>query len=174
MTAPSLQRALAAGAALLTLGAAACGSSSSGGGSTQAANPSGKESSPPGDIPDNQAFVRYTPPSGGFSVKVPEGWAQRTSGGAIVFTDKLNAIRIESHGAVVPLTAKTARSVEVARLAGAVKGFQSGKASTVTRQAGTAVRITYLAAARPTRSPARRASMRWSATCSSTKARTSS
>jgi hypothetical protein len=147
MTAPSLQRALAAGAVLLALGAAACGSSSSGGGSTQAANPNAKESSPPGDIPDNQAFVRYTPPSGGFSVKVPEGWAQRTSGGAIVFTDKLNAIRIESRSAAAPLTAKTARSAEMARLAGAVKGFKAGNVSTVTRNAGTAVRITYLASA---------------------------
>ena len=147
MTAPPLQRALPAGAVLLALAAAACGSSSSGGGSTQAANPNAKESSPPGDIPDNQAFVRYTPPSGGFSVKVPEGWAQRTSGGAIVFTDKLNAIRIESRSAAAPLTAKTARSAEMARLAGAVKGFKAGKVSTVTRNAGSAVRITYLASA---------------------------
>src|SRR5204863_230368 len=27
---------------------------------------SGKEVNPPGDIPDNQAFVAYTPPSGGY------------------------------------------------------------------------------------------------------------
>jgi hypothetical protein len=143
----TMRRALAAGAVLLALGAAACGSSSSGGSSTQAPSPNAKESSPPGDIPDNQAFVRYTPPGGGFSVKVPEGWAQRTAGGAVVFTDKLNAIRIESRGASAPLTVKTARSGELARLAHSVKGFRPGKVSTVSRQAGTAVRVTYLASA---------------------------
>jgi hypothetical protein len=147
MSGLSLRHALAAGAVVLALGATACGNSSPGGGSTQAPNANAKESSPPGDIPDNQAFVRYTPPSGGFSVKVPEGWAQRSSRGAVVFTDKLNAIRIESRGAAAPLTAKAARSVEVARLAGSVKGFRPGKVSTVTRRAGTAVRITYLASA---------------------------
>jgi hypothetical protein len=147
MTDPSLRHGLAAGAVLLALCATACGSSPSGGGSTRAANPNAKESSPPGDIPDNQAYVRYTPPGGGFSVKVPEGWAQRSTGGAVVFTDKLNAIRIESHAAAAALTAKTARSSEVTRLAGSVKGFQPGTVSTVTRKAGPAVRITYLASA---------------------------
>jgi hypothetical protein len=147
MTGPTLRRALAAGAALVALGATACGSSSSGGASTPPPSANGKDSSPPGDIPDNQAYVRYTPPGGGFSVKVPEGWARRTGGGAVVFTDKLNAIRIESRAAAARLTAKAARSVEVTRLQGAVKGFKPGIVSTVTRAAGPAVRITYLATA---------------------------
>jgi hypothetical protein len=147
MTDSSLRHGLAAGVVILALCATACGSSSSGGSSTHAANPNAKESSPAGDIHDNQAFVRYTPPGGGFSVKVPEGWAQRSAGGAVVFTDKLNAIRIESHGAAAALTAHAARSSEVARLAGSIKGFEPGKVSTVSRKAGTAVRITYLAAA---------------------------
>jgi hypothetical protein len=147
MTDSSLRRPLAAGAVLLALVATACGSSSSGGTSTQAANPNAKESSPAGDIPDNQAFVRFTPPGGEFSVTVPEGWAQRTTGGAVVFTDKLNAIRIESHGASAPLTVKTARGGDLAQLSRSVKGFRPGKVSTVTRHAGTAVRMTYLASA---------------------------
>jgi hypothetical protein len=146
MTESSVRRGIAAGAVLLALGATACGSSSSGGSSTTAANPNTKESSPPGDIPDNQAYVAFTPPAGGFSVKVPEGWAQRATGGAIAFTDKLNTIRIESHAASAPLSATAARGSEMARLARSVKGFKAGKVSTVHRKAGTAVRITYLAA----------------------------
>ena len=130
--------------ALLPALLAGCGGSSS---SSTPLNPNAKESSPPGDIPDNQAFVRFTPPGGGFSVKVPEGWAQRTTGGAVVFTDKLNAIRIESHGASAPLTVKTARGGDLAQLSRSVKGFRPGKVSTVTRNAGTAVRMTYLASA---------------------------
>jgi hypothetical protein len=146
MTEPSLRRGIAAGAVLLAVGAAACGSSSSGSGSsTQAPNPNTKESSPAGDIPDNQAYVAFTPSSGSFSVKVPEGWARRTAGGAVAFTDKLNTIRIESHAASAPLTATQARGAELARLAHSVKGFKPGKVSAVNRKAGTAVRITYLA-----------------------------
>ncbi len=34
------------------------------------------EINPPGDIPDSQAFVRFTSPAGGYSLEVPEGWAR--------------------------------------------------------------------------------------------------
>jgi hypothetical protein len=145
MTQPSLRRGLAAGAVLLALGATACGSSSSGASSTKGAAPPTREVSPSGDIPDNQAYVAFTPPGGGFSVKVPEGWAQRTAGGAVAFTDKLNTIRVESRAASAPLTAQKARSGELSSLAKSVKGFKPGNVSTVNRKAGTAVRITYLA-----------------------------
>ncbi len=37
------------------------------------------EVNPPGDIPDSQVFVRYTSASGGFALKVPEGWARTES-----------------------------------------------------------------------------------------------
>lgn len=147
MLSSPLHRALAASAIVVALGASACGASSSGGGSTKAANPAVADSAPPGDIPDNQAFVRFTPPGGGFSVKVPEGWTQRSEGAAVVFTDKLNAIRIESRQASGPLTVAAARSGEVDRLAQTVKGFQAGTVSTVTRKGGTAVRVTYLSTA---------------------------
>jgi hypothetical protein len=145
MTDSSLRRGLAAGAVLLALGATACGSSTSGTGSTKAPSSTGKEVSPAGDIPDNQAYVAFTPSGGGFSVKVPEGWAQRTAGGAVSFTDKLNTIRIESHAASSPLTEAAARNGELAQLSGSVKGFRPGTVSTVTRKAGNAVRMTYLA-----------------------------
>ena len=91
-------RALALGATVIALGApiglAACGGSSSS--STEAANPNAAEVSPPGDIPDNQVFVDYSPPGAGYSVKVPEGWSRSSTGGAVTFTDKLNSIRLES------------------------------------------------------------------------------
>jgi hypothetical protein len=145
MTGSSMRRALAAAAVLFALGAAACGSSSSGGSSTKGSAPKTKEVSPAGDIPDNQAYVAFTPPGGGFSVKVPEGWAQRSASGAVVFTDKLNTIRIESHPASAALTVQKARSDELASLAHSVKGFKAGKVSTVSRKGGTAVRMTYLA-----------------------------
>jgi hypothetical protein len=80
--------------------------------STQSAqggvNPNGPEVNESGDIPDNQAYVAYRPPSGGYSVKVPEGWARSESNGAVIFTDKLNSIRMETVDAP---TAPTVASV---------------------------------------------------------------
>jgi hypothetical protein len=144
--------ALAAGAAIVVIAAAGCGAGSSSKGSGQAskpANPNAPEVNPAGDIPDSQVYVRYTPPAGGFSVKVPEGWSRSATGGAVTFTDKLNSIRIETAPAQGPLTVGQAKRAEVPKLANTVKGFQAGTVSTVSRHAGTAVRITYLATAKP-------------------------
>ena len=150
----SKRAALALVAAIVVIGAAGCGasssSSSSGGGqasTTPAAN--APEVNPAGDIPDNQAYVAYAPPGGGFTVKVPEGWSRSATAGAAVFTDKLNAIRVETKGAQAPLTAREARQTELPKLASSVSGFQPGTVSAVARRGGTAVRITYLAKARP-------------------------
>lgn len=124
---------------------AGCGSSGS---SSKQASPSATETSPAGDIPDNQAFVPYSPPGGGFSVKVPEGWSQTGAGGATTFTDKLNTIRVESRPARTPLTAAQASQTELPAIGRTVKGFQPGKVMTVRRRAGQAVEMTYLAAAK--------------------------
>jgi hypothetical protein len=95
------------------------------------------EVNPAGDIPDDQAFVRYTPPAAGFSVEVPEGWSRTVKGGAVTFTDKLNAIRIESAPAQA---APTRRELQA---------FRKGTIDTVTRKAGTGLRSRYVVAARP-------------------------
>jgi hypothetical protein len=142
--------AVAAGAAALALGIAGCGgstspSSSAGAGPTATVDPNAAEVSPAGDIPDDQAFVAYSPPGDGYSVKVPEGWSRTTSNGVISFTDKLNRIQLQAMPAPVALTARDARSTEVPKLAKQVKGFKPGTVSTVTRSAGMAVRITYQA-----------------------------
>jgi hypothetical protein len=141
---------LAAGVAALALGVTACGSSSSSSGtaSSPAAKPSAPEVSPAGDIPDNQAYVPFAPPGGGFAVKVPEGWSRSSAGGAVTFTDKLNAIRVESAAATSPLTVQAARQTELPKLAASVPGFQAGSVSAVTRSAGSAVRMTYQAKAK--------------------------
>jgi hypothetical protein len=140
---------LAAGAAIVAMAVAGCGGSASSGGGPAAkpVDPNAAEVNPAGDIPDNQAFVAYSPPGGGFSVKVPEGWARTSSGGAVTFTDKLNAIRIETVAAKAP-PGPSAATRAVPRLARTVKGFQPGKVETVSRKAGRALRITYLADAK--------------------------
>jgi hypothetical protein len=147
----SKRAALAAGAAVLVIGAAGCGASQSSGGgqASKPSNANAPEVNPAGDIPDNQAYVAYAPPGGGFTVKVPEGWSRSGAGGAVVFTDKLNTIRVETKAAKAPLTARDARQTELPRLASSVSGFRPGTVTTVARKAGTAVRITYFAKAKP-------------------------
>jgi hypothetical protein len=121
---------------LLLVLLAGCGGSSSS--SSKPVDPNAQESSPAGDIPDNQAFVAYSPPGADYTVKVPEGWARTANGGAVTFTDKLNSIRMEERSGV-------ATRAELARLKQTVKGFQSPKLSVVKRSSGPAVRIAYLA-----------------------------
>jgi hypothetical protein len=145
------KRAALAAAAVVVIGTAGCGSGSSSSQSkaSTAPKPKAHEVNPAGDIPDNQAYVAYTPPGAGFSVDVPEGWSRSMASGAVTFTDKLNAIRVETKRAQAPLTVREAKQTELPRLASSVKGFQPEKVSAVGRKAGSAIRMTYLASAKP-------------------------
>jgi hypothetical protein len=101
------------------------------------------ENNPAGDIPDNQAFVPFTPPDRLFTVSVPEGWARTTDGAVTVFTDKSNTIRIETH---VRATAPNTESVSVDELpviASSTPGYEPGTVSAVERKAGQVMLITY-------------------------------
>jgi hypothetical protein len=64
------------------------------------------EKSPPGDIPDNQIFVKYASAGGGYSLKVPEGWARIENGADVSFTDKYNGVKVAVTSAAAPPTAK--------------------------------------------------------------------
>jgi hypothetical protein len=103
-----------------------------------------QEVNPAGDIPDNQVFVAYTLPSGAFGVRVPEGWARSESGGAVTFTDRYNAIRLETESAAAP-TVDSARQTEVPAIRRQNPDMTAVSVSSVTRPAGAAVLITYQA-----------------------------
>lgn len=122
---------------------------SSGGGASSAPNPNATESNPPGDIPDNQAFVPYSPPGAPFSVKVPEGWARSTDGSAVIFTDKLNSIRMETLPASAAPTATSVQTTELPQLAANVPQYAAGDVKLVNRKPGKAVLVTYLADSAP-------------------------
>lgn len=137
--------------AALSLAVTACG-----GGSTSTTpstsagpDPNAPEVSPAGDIPDNQVFVRYSPPGSHFSVKVPEGWSRSSSTQGTTFTDKLNSITMRTRPASAPMTVAQARRVELPKLARTTRGFTAGTVTTVHRTAGSAVRITYTSTGRP-------------------------
>jgi hypothetical protein len=103
------------------------------------------EVNPAGDIPDDQAFVAWSPADTSFTVKVPEGWAQSTdAAGATVFTDKLNSIAITtSADKATPTIASVTK--DLAAIRSASPGWQDGTVSAITRTAGPAVLATYRA-----------------------------
>lgn len=107
--------------------------------------PVATESNPPGDIPDNQAFVSYAPAGAGFSVKVPEGWARTGTGTHVFFTDKLNSVTISSDAATDPLTSAWVSRTIVPALRSSVPKFQLLGVAAVSRPAGAGVLVTYLA-----------------------------
>ena len=144
----------AASVAALTLTLAACGGSSTTTSSTPtstgpvstapsgAADPNAPEVVAPGDIPDNQAFVTYTPPGASYSIKVPEGWARSTVNGTVTFTDKYNSIDIRSEASKVAPTVASVKSAGLADVSDDPT-FEPGTVTAITRAAGDGVLATY-------------------------------
>jgi hypothetical protein len=62
-------------------------------GTAMAQTPGVPEPKTVGDIPDNQAFVRYTNPAG-YSLEVPEGWARTVQGSSARFEAKFNRLSV--------------------------------------------------------------------------------
>ena len=125
---------------------AATGALSSGAASSAAGL---SETNPAGDIPDNQAFVDFSPLDGGYAVKIPEGWARTDSAAGTVFTDKFNTITVHAAPAASAATVASAQAVEVPQIQATVQGFQPGSVTTTHRAAGTAVLISYQADSPP-------------------------
>lgn len=138
-------------AATTAAGAAGSGSAAVGGGSVTApaAGSHQTEDNPPGDIPDQQVFVAYTPPGAHFSVKVPEGWARSTGPDGVTFTDKLNSITVQEVQAPQAPTEAQARAQLLPVLARTVPAFAEGKVAPVSRTPGRGILLTYLGDSAP-------------------------
>lgn len=104
--------------------------------------PIAAEKNPPGDIPDNQAFVAFKSPLG-FSVKVPEGWARRELPGGVSFSDKYNELQV----AVLPQTAAptlaSLKQNEVAALEKSPKAVRVTSVKAIALPAGQAFVVHY-------------------------------
>ena len=107
-----------------------------------AVNPNGKEVLPPGDIPDNQVFVTYSPASGGYSLTYPQGWAQRQGAGTVTFSQNFNSIEVATAKTPSVPTTASVRAGDAAKLR-SLKGFNLVKVDSVVRSSGSAVRIVY-------------------------------
>jgi hypothetical protein len=105
--------------------------------------PVAAESNPPGDIPDNIAFIPYSNTAGRYRFTHPEGWAEKTQGSTVTFTDKLNGVHASTGTATTPPTAATAKQGDVPELARSQAAFELRSITEVTVPAGRAVRIIY-------------------------------
>jgi hypothetical protein len=123
-------------AAALVTSAAGCGSSTTATTATTAktTTTTAKEKSPPGDIPDSTQFVSFTMPGGGFSVKVPEGWARTGGNSKVTFTSNLNSVTVESGPAAAAAT-KGQRIHRSGQTAMRLKYLTKGQANAVTGKA---------------------------------------
>lgn len=101
------------------------------------------ESLPPGDIPDNLAFVSYTNDAGHYTVTHPEGWAQTGGGTQAQFTDKLNGLSIDSVAATAAPTVDSAKTSDVTHLASTQPAFELRDIQPATVPAGDGVVIIF-------------------------------
>jgi hypothetical protein len=108
-----------------------------------AAPTSSAETNPLGDIPDNQAFVTFTSADALYTISVPEGWAQSTTGGATTFTDKLNSAKFESEPSPTAPTVASVNSEIVPALSASQPGFALTDVAEFTRKGGSGVLIRY-------------------------------
>lgn len=101
------------------------------------------EKNPPGDIPDNLAFVKYSNKPGGYSFTHPEGWAQTGTGTQVLFTDKLNGVTVDSAKASAAPTVASARSTLIPQIQSSVPAFQLRDVAAVSLPGGKGVHIVF-------------------------------
>lgn len=96
------------------------------------------EKNPPGDIPDNQAFIAYNSATGGYGLQVPEGWARTIDGTGVRFVDKFDGVEVSLNQTATAPTAGQVRQNPLAFVGGsrrAIKvtglGGQPGPAAVV-------------------------------------------
>lgn len=109
-------------------------------------NPNAPETNPGGgDIPDTTVYVPYRYAAGHYQVSVPQGWGRTGQGTAVVFTDKLNSVRMESVPATTAPTVDSVRANEIPQVRSTARNAKLGTVQVVQRKAGSAVEISYSA-----------------------------
>jgi hypothetical protein len=106
------------------------------------------EKNPPGDIPDNQAFINYHS-SLGFMIKVPEGWARRQTADGATFSDKYNTIALAVAQHPDPLTLTSAKQNEISELKKTGRAVRVSRIKSVKLPSGSAVVVSYGSNSKP-------------------------
>lgn len=101
------------------------------------------ETHPVGDIPDSQAFVRYSSAAGHFSLEVPEGWSRSEKVQAVSFTSKLGAVEVSSQKGTGAPTVANVKARDLPALSKSVKDMKITAVKDVTLPAGKAVLVKF-------------------------------
>lgn len=104
--------------------------------------PIAAEKNPPGDIPDNQAFVTFKSPMG-FSIKVPEGWARSEAPATVHFNDKYNALQVTLKTRATEFDIAGLKASEIAELEKSPKAIRITMIKPQTLPAGQAWVVHY-------------------------------
>lgn len=118
----------------------AAGAASKGGGS---------EASTPGDIPDSQAFISFTPSTGRYAVDIPEGWARTDTTNHVHFTQKLVDIDIRLVPKASAPTVASVRSEELDAITRSARCVKITGITLVSRRSAMAIRVAYQADSEP-------------------------
>jgi hypothetical protein len=110
---------------------------------TASERPVEAEKNPPGDIPDTQVFVQYVSSAGGYALKVPEGWARKTTGPDVSFSDKLDgvSVTVTSQATAPSVASVTAKQVPALKTSGRAVRVKAVKH--LHTQSGPAVLVDY-------------------------------
>lgn len=108
-----------------------------------AEQPLAPETSPAGDIPDNQVFVTFASPGGGYQLQIPEGWARTDSGTDVRFVSKLDGVQVTLTSASSAPTSASAQATQVADLQTSGRAVQVNTVQDVQLPAGPAVLVDY-------------------------------
>jgi hypothetical protein len=131
---------------LISVFVAGCSSSAAPAPTGTAASPTEQplapETSPAGDIPDNQVFVAYASPTGGYQLQVPEGWARTDQGSDVRFVSKLDGVQVAVTNASSVPTAATLQA-NPALVQGFGRAVQVIKVQDVQLPAGPAVLVDF-------------------------------
>ncbi len=110
--------------------------------------PSDAQSAATGDIPDNQAFLTFTDPSAGYSIRYPEGWTRTSGSSEVTFKDRANVINVAVATAAAPTPAAAAAAV--ARMRSTDPTIAAGGApQRVTIDGSPVVKVTYTRLSKP-------------------------
>lgn len=107
------------------------------------------EVNPPGDIPDTQAFIKYSNGVGGYQLEVPEGWARTQTGGNVSFVNKLDGVSVTIAPASTAPTAASAQANEAKQIQSQGRAVTITNVSEASLPGGKAVVIKYTSNSEP-------------------------
>lgn len=111
--------------------------------------PVAPEKNPVGDIPDSQVFIRFSSAQGGYSLEVPEGWARTEQAGNVVFTDKLDGVKVTTEESSKPLSIATIEAKQVTAIKNTERAVQVSTIQRVNLPGGPAVLVKYTSNSEP-------------------------